>query len=158
MNGVAPVSIRPAYEDEAGALSALAVRSKAHWGYDAAFMAACRAELAVDRAVIADGRVFVAERDGDVAGFYRIDPLDDGDVDVGLFFVEPDAIGTGVGRALWIHLEAAARRLGAPRITIAADPDAAGFYEAMGARRTGEVASGSITGRLLPALELSLTG
>jgi hypothetical protein len=37
--------IRPAQADEVEALTALALRSKAHWGYDDAFMEACRAEL-----------------------------------------------------------------------------------------------------------------
>ena len=31
--------------DEADCLTALCMRSKAHWGYDAAFMHACREEL-----------------------------------------------------------------------------------------------------------------
>ncbi len=154
MTATLPVSIRHAREDEADALSALAVRSKAHWGYDDVFMAACRAELTVQPSIIAQGRVALAERAGSIAGFYQIDPLDDGCVDVGLFFVEPGAMGSGVGRTLWADLEAATRRLGARRITIAADPDAAGFYEAMGAQRTGEVPSFSIPGRMLPALEL----
>jgi hypothetical protein len=34
----------------------------------------------------------------------------------------------------------------------------AGLYEAMDAQRTGEVASGSIAGRMLPALERALSG
>ncbi len=156
MTRAASVSIRAAGEAEAAALSALAMRSKAHWGYDEAFMVQCRAELTVGPAPIADGRVAVAERIGRIVGFYQIDPAGNRALDVGLFFVEPDAIGTGVGRTLWAHLEAAARSLGARRITIAADPDAAGFYEAMGAVRKGEVPSFSIPGRMLPALELSL--
>jgi hypothetical protein len=41
------VRIRPARPDEAGAISALALRSKGHWGYDAAFLAACRENLTI---------------------------------------------------------------------------------------------------------------
>jgi hypothetical protein len=39
--------IRPAEPVDAAALSELALSSKAVWGYDAAFLAACRAELTV---------------------------------------------------------------------------------------------------------------
>jgi hypothetical protein len=39
--------IRAAHGGELEALSALAMRSKAHWGYSAAFMQACRDELTV---------------------------------------------------------------------------------------------------------------
>ena len=55
--------IRRARGREAAALSALAMRSKAHWGYDAAFMAACRAELTLTPEGIAARPVFVCEAD-----------------------------------------------------------------------------------------------
>jgi hypothetical protein len=44
------VEIRKARPDEAGELTELALRSKAHWGYDEAFMASCREELTVRKA------------------------------------------------------------------------------------------------------------
>ncbi len=40
-------TIRPARADEARELGEPAFRSKAHWGYGAAFMEACREDLAV---------------------------------------------------------------------------------------------------------------
>src|SRR5258705_216002 len=54
------VSIRTAQTGEGESLSALCVRSKAHWGYDAAFMAKSAAALCVSEADIAAGRVVVA--------------------------------------------------------------------------------------------------
>ena len=39
------MDIRPARPEEAGAISALALRSKGHWGYDPAFLEACREDL-----------------------------------------------------------------------------------------------------------------
>ena len=53
-----PVLIRPARAEECESLSELARRSKAVWGYDAAFMAACHEELAVQPARVAAGDVF----------------------------------------------------------------------------------------------------
>jgi GNAT superfamily N-acetyltransferase len=146
------VATRPGHGHEAGLLSDLALRSKGHWGYDQAFLDACREELTLTRADVRAKRAVVAERDGRVVGFYTLA----GDPPVASLdhlFVEPAAIGTGVGRYLWHHAVAAAQSLGFTRIQIEADPDAEAFYLAMGARRRGTVPSGSIPGRELPLLD-----
>lgn len=72
-------------------------------------------------------------------------------------FVEPDAIGRGVGRRLFEHATAAAASLGFGRLTIDADPNAEPFYVAMGATRIGATPSGSIPGRMLPLLAITIT-
>jgi GNAT superfamily N-acetyltransferase len=147
--------LRPGRKEEARLLSDLALRSKGHWGYDQAFPDACRAELTLTPEDILAHRVTVAERDGRVVGFYALagtppmGTLED-------LFVEPDHIGTGVGRALWNHAMVTAGTLGFERITLEADPGAEPFYLAMGARRCGSIPSGSIPGRLLPVLEIAI--
>ena len=59
-----------------------------------------------------------------------------GDVvpDVALMFVDPSAIGGGAGRTLFEKAVRVARRLGYRRMAILADPNAAPFYQRMGAR------------------------
>ena len=52
-----PATLRAARPEEAAAISALALRSKAHWGYDEAFLAACRAELTWTAAQCGSGDV-----------------------------------------------------------------------------------------------------
>ena len=71
-------------------------------------------------------------------------------------FVEPRLIRSGVGRALLAHAVAEARQLGAERLTIRTDPNAAGFYERNDAVRIGEAPSDAVPGRLLPLYELRL--
>jgi len=66
---VVDVALRPARADEAPALSELALRSKAHWGYDDAFLEACRAELTVRPEHVAASRVVVATSAARVVGF-----------------------------------------------------------------------------------------
>jgi GNAT superfamily N-acetyltransferase len=149
--------LRAARRDEARLLSELALRSKGHWGYDQAFLDACRAELTLAPEEVETRRVTVAECDGRVVGFYALA----GDPPAGILadlFVEPDHIGTGVGRALWEHAMAAARTLGFARLTLEADPGAEPFYPAMGAHRIGSVPSGSIPGRFIPLLEVPIVG
>lgn len=144
--------LRPARPGEAGLLTDLALRSKAHWGYDAAFMASCREELRIRPDDVVPRRLTVAERDGVVVGLYAIDggpPV----AELGQMFVDPGHIGCGVGSELWRHAVRAAAALGIRTLTVDADPFAEGFYLAMGAVRVGHVPSGSIPGRELPRLE-----
>ena len=147
------VTVRGARAGEAAALTALSVRSKAHWGYDDAFMRSSQASLTVGDADIAAGRVLVAERDRLVFGVARVEP----DGELGLLFVDPLALNRGVGRALFDAAAALARRLGARRMVIVADPNAAPFYERMGARFVSHAPSDAIPGRTLPLYEYDLT-
>src|SRR3954447_1071030 len=88
--------IRSARSGEASAITALVLRSKAHWGYDEAFMAAAAAELTVTEEDLSRADVLVAEReDGTLAGVAAVD----GTV-LELLFVDPDAMGRGLGGRL----------------------------------------------------------
>ena len=147
------VSVRSARVGESDSLTALCVRSKAHWGYDEAFMRRSAASLTVSEAEIVEGRVLVAERQGLVFGVARVEP----DGELGLMFVDPRTINRGVGRALFEAAVALARRLGAKRMAILADPNAAPFYERMGARFVSHAPSDAIPGRTLPLYEYDLT-
>jgi GNAT superfamily N-acetyltransferase len=147
--------IRPARPAEAAALTDLALRSKAYWGYESDFLARCRAALEVKTAALSANPHFVAERAGRRVGFYGFEPLPDG-VGLDYLFVEPDCVGQGVGSALWRHAVATAGRLGHPVLTVVADPNAAGFYRRMGAEPAGDVASDLEPGRLLPVFRLRL--
>ncbi|KND28808.1 GCN5 family acetyltransferase [Streptomyces europaeiscabiei] len=147
--------IRAGEAAEAAALTELALRSKDHWEYDAEFLAACREELTVRPADVAARRTAVAEEDGRILGFTTLDGEPPRGA-LGMMFVEPDAIGRGVGRRLFAHTMDEARRLGFTRLTIDADPNAEPFYRAMGAVRIGATPSGSIPGRELPLLEVAL--
>lgn len=145
------VRIRSARGDEAGILSALAYRSKAHWGYDRAFMASCREELTLFPPEIERRRVSVAEQDGRVLGMVTVEG-EPPEGAVGMMFVDPPAMGRGIGRLLFDKALAAARDAGFVRLTIDADPHAEPFYRAMGAVPAGTVLSGSVPGRVLPRL------
>lgn len=141
--------VRPARSGEEAALTELALRSKAHWGYDDAFLAACRDELTIRPEHIS--RIDVADLDGEVVGMVRLEAESVEDL-----FVEPESIGTGVGGVLFRHVVRRASAEGMARLRIDADPNAEGFYAAMGAVRIGESPSGSIPGRMLPQLEVAV--
>ena len=150
------VQVRSAKPGESRSLTALCVRSKAHWGYDSAFMKLSAAALSVNEDDIAAGRVLVAVDDADrVIGMACV--LQDSDTaDLDALFVDPPAIGSGAGRALFEAAVVLARRQGARRMTILADPNAAAFYERMGARYLRNAPSDAIPGRTLPFYEYDL--
>ena len=150
-------AIRAARPGEAAGLTALCLRSKAHWGYDAEFMQLCVPSLTVGEQSIAEGRVLVAiDGTGRTAGTVSVG-RDGDDAELALMFVEPAAMGGGTGRQLFEAAVALARELGYRRMTILADVNAAPFYERMGARFLRNEPSDAIPGRFLPFYEYDLT-
>lgn len=149
------IVLRPAHADEAPVLSALCLRSKAHWGYDAAFMRACVAELTLRPEDLTPDTLVVAEIDNALAGMAQVGPVG-ADADLMAMFIDPDYIGQNLGRVLFNWCVETARAMGAARLMIDADPQAAGFYTRMGAVQIGTTPSGSIPGRVLPLLEYPL--
>jgi GNAT superfamily N-acetyltransferase len=146
--------VRAALPSEAATLTALAIRSKAHWGYDAAFMERAAADLEITPEVIEGATAFVVESGTEVVGFYVL-AVADGLPMLRDLWVEPVAIGTGVGSRLWMHMLGQARRLGYPTVRIQSEPNAEGFYVKMGARRVGSVESSVVKGRMLPLMEIA---
>jgi GNAT superfamily N-acetyltransferase len=147
--------LRDARQNELPSLGGLCLRSKAVWGYDNAFMTACRTELTLRHDELRSTHIQLAEREAIVVGLAQI-KVTGTDADLLKLFVEPVLIRSGVGRLLFEWATAQARGLGALRMTIEADPGAAPFYERMGARHTGFAASRSIPGRTLPLLLIEL--
>ena len=151
-----PAVIRPAVAAEAPILTALAFRSKAYWGYDAAFMEACRQDLTTSADHIRTGLVYVFEEAGRIVGFYKLRLHEADEAELVDLFVEPDAIGHGYGKRLWRHAVGTARQLGARHMTFQSEPHAEGFYQAMGAERIGMSESTVFPGRMLPLMRFVL--
>src|SRR5262249_20676285 len=144
--------IRDAVPADCAPLSALAFASKAHWGYDDASMDACRDELTVRPDELARITVRIAVDGDDIVGFHGVD-----DHEVVWLFVRPDAMHRGIGARLFTDACDVARARGIADLRIEADPNAAGFYEHMGARFVGDVPSASIPGRALPLYSIDVS-
>lgn len=151
--------LRAARAEEAATLTALCTRSKRHWGYDDDFMARCAEALVVPDAAIARGDVRVAvDADGVPLGMAQLSLPFDGVIELDKLFVDPPAIGHRVGAALLRWAIAETRLRGVKRLVILADPNAAAFYEKMGARFLRMAPSDAIPGRELPFYEVDLRG
>lgn len=149
--GVSVIRLRNVLRNELSSLSGLCLRSKAHWGYDAEFLAACRTELTIEFHELLTTSLQVAERDATVVGLAQIKVMG-ANADLLKLFVEPAMLGAGIGRLLFEWATAKAHELGATRMMIEADPGAVPFYERMGALHVGSVPSQSIPDRSLPRL------
>jgi len=152
------IEIREADKKEAESLSSLAMRSKSYWGYSSEFMEACRQELLVTEEMIESDINYyaVAEDKGATVGFYSLSDLSESNIELGLLFVEPKHIGTGIGRILIEHAKNHAIACGGRTLHFQGDPNAEEFYKAIGATLTGKRESSSISGRFLPTFSISL--
>jgi GNAT superfamily N-acetyltransferase len=153
------IRIRPARAEEAERLTKLCIRSKAHWGYETEFMRQSANALTVTDAMIAQGRVLVAETQcGRLMGVASLEAMKtEGKFDLSLLFVEPSAIGTGIGRTLFEAAVGLVANDGGTSLSILADPFAAAFYQHLGAVKIGEAPSDAIPGRYLPLLEYTIS-
>lgn len=150
------VRLREAQLADLDGLSDLCLRSKAVWGYDAAFMAACRPELTMRPMDLERTELQIAEAEGQMLGMVQI-RVSAQEGQLLKLFVDPGHLRSGVGSRLLTWALARARQLGAVRLAVEADPGAEAFYRRHGAQRAGQVASGSIPGRMLPRLVFGLS-
>jgi GNAT superfamily N-acetyltransferase len=79
-----------------------------------------------------------------------------GDAELDHLWVDPPAIGRGVGKRLFLAVAERARRAGAARIVLNSDPYAEAFYLRLGAVRIGDHPVAEIPGRVLPRMAFSL--
>lgn len=151
-------TIRKAELADRDALTDLCMRSKQSNGYDDAFMAMCAEELAVRDSWILDNDFWLAETEtGAPVGCIRLSVDEDGVTgELETCFVDPDWQGRQVGRALFEIFRRRAQELNLTRIGLDADPFAEPFYGRMGFQTIGRTPSGSIPGRTLPRMELTL--
>lgn len=150
------IRIRPARAEECMDLTAICLRSKAHWDYNEVFMMACVPELTITPEMAEAGNVAVADSGETLRiGIACID-VDGDTAELHHFFVDPDHMGKGVGREMFAWAVDEARRQGATLLRIESDPGARPFYERMGASVVGEAPSGAIAERMLPLLAFDL--
>lgn len=138
------MTFRRARSDERELLDEMTLAGIRHWGHHEHFPDAYAG--LVEGLKAEDGPenhpVFVLEEDGRVVAFYEL--RDRGDqIELLRMFMRTDRIGHGYGRILWDHAVSQAT-LTHQRMLIMSDPEAIGFYAAMGAslERRQEISPG----------------
>jgi GNAT superfamily N-acetyltransferase len=133
------VSIRPARPDEQTKLESLQRRASLSNPGDSDAILANPDAIALPIEQITAGCVFVAERDGGVAGFAAVVPRPDGGAELDALFVEPHLWKQGIGRRLVDHMAEVARVRAASFLHVIGNPHAEGFYLSCGFSATGTV-------------------
>ena len=150
--------IRKATAFEYEELTAIAMASKAHWGYSQSFIQTCAHELVVTQDDLHNPLYvyWVILFDNEIAGYAALKPNNEEMIELDALFIKPSHMRKGAGSALFKHFLPLLKVSSYSCLTILSDPQAAMFYESMGASLVGEKASGSIANRFLPVYELSL--
>lgn len=149
-------SVSPACPEDAAVLTRVAHAAKSHWGYPDRWMTLWRGQLTIQAHDIAAQPAFVARAGDQLLGFCAVSRR--GDLaTLEHLWVLPEAMGCGVGRALFEQAAGFARQQGATALEVESDPHATGFYRRMGCQLVGETVY-DLDGqpRRLPLLRLAL--
>ncbi|MCF7688418.1 MAG: GNAT family N-acetyltransferase [Cephaloticoccus sp.] len=141
---------------DAETLSRIARSAKAHWGYPESWLQQWQVELTITPEAIKAHPTFIATDAGRIIGVCML-KLAESTASIEHMWVLPDAMGRGVGRALFVQAEIEARSSGAVNLCIISDPHAEEFYIRMGAKIVGHLpARMDQTERFLTLLEKPL--
>ena len=141
------------------ALTEIAHRAKAHWGYPDEWMRLWRDELTIPSAYLDRAVVNVARIATQPVAFYALIPLEERPQDWELehLWVSPASMGLGIGRVLVTHAIREVAGRGGRSMFILSDPHAESFYHGMGAHTIGR-REAFVAGheRWLPEMELTV--
>lgn len=141
---------------DAAALTRMAHEAKRHWGYPETWIARWKDVLTLTPEYIRANPTYCAIEAGAIVGFCAL-RLRGAEALVDHLWVAPASMGRGVGRSLFRRCEETAMEAGASILKIESDPNAEGFYRAMGASTVGRnPAPMDGRERFLPLLEKSL--
>ena len=150
------ISIRRVRPEEADQMTSITLAAKRHWGYPERWIDIWTPQLTFDAKYFKENESWAADLDGRPVGFYTLlDKQENAWLEN--LWVKPELIGKGIGKTLFLHAVDLARTRSCKLLQLEADPNAAGFYEKMGMRKTGERHS-EVDGqpRRLPLMEMEL--
>jgi GNAT superfamily N-acetyltransferase len=150
------ISIRRALPEDAVPLSQIALAAKRHWGYPERWIEVWKPQLTFGPEYFSQNESWLAELNSVPIAFYTLLERD-GIAWLENLWVSPDRIGQGIGKELFLHSLELSRQKGYKGLQLEADPNAQGFYEKMGMKKSGERVS-AIEGqpRILPIMEIQL--
>jgi len=149
--------ISRATPNQAKILTQIAFAAKRHWGYPERWIQIWSPILTISKELIKKYPTYFASVERKPVGFYAIS-IEKEKASLEHFWVLPEFMGQGIGKALFKHAIECCKESGAQTLEIESDPNAQGFYARLGAIKTGETVS-EVDGqpRILPVLEINLT-
>jgi len=159
------INIRRAKKDENNILTEISFASKHYWNYPEEYFEIWKGELTISESYIGENRVFVAEYNDIVIGYFSIIEVRE-DFWAGTVFVKqgfwlehifimPDYIKKGTGSKLIKFATKYCKENNIELLNIFSDPNAKGFYENIGAKYISEYES-SIANRTVSLYEYTI--
>ena len=147
------ITFKDAQPEHGELLSDIAIESKGYWGYSRHQLDIWRKDLRIESSYIVANTVKLVVVEDNIVGFFALLQGETNYLDH--LWLLPDYAGQGLGREVFNEILHRCQVLDIARFTIVSDPDAAGFYLHLGAKRIGEVFS-KPQNRQLPLLEYVL--
>ena len=148
------VEIRNAKPGEAAKLTALARKAKSHWPYQDELLSRMLDALEISSTSVRRGIFIVAEEQQRLIGVAGVEHTEHG-WELEHLWIDPAEMGKGLGRRLLSEILDQCLTRGLSELTFTSDPHAEGFYERMGANKTGVRASTVIPGRELTVFSIT---
>jgi GNAT superfamily N-acetyltransferase len=144
------------HPEHADTLTRIAIASKRHWGYPERWIEIWTPKLTITPEYILANETWLVSINDEPVGFYSLKQAN-GTLWLAHLWLLPAFIGQGLGAFLFRHALTRSRKQGASMLKIESDPNAASFYQKMGAQKVGERRD-EVDGqpRVLPVLQVNL--
>ena len=146
--------ITKATPSDTDAMTELIIASKQHWGYPDEWIQLWMNELTITPEKLDERDFYLGKNREEIIFIYAISSLGGDEYELEDCWVAPSHIGQGFGHLLFDDLKSRLIVLGCSRLLIISDPNAAGFYNKMGAFKIGEKPT-KIEGRNFPVFEFT---
>lgn len=118
-------------------INRIIIAAKRHWNYPEAWIQQWLPDLKVDDSTLQERAFWLLKNNGETLALASCATLGNGAYELEDCWVDPEHMGVGAGKKLLEFVFAHLTGLSARELLIAADPNATGFYEKMGAQACG---------------------
>ncbi|MBB6523248.1 GNAT family N-acetyltransferase [Pseudoteredinibacter isoporae] len=118
-------------------INRIVIAAKRHWGYPEEWIQQWLPDLTVNESVLEERPFWLLKSEGSTLAVASCASLGEGLYELEDCWVDPACMGLGAGKKLLEFVLSHLQELSAKELLIAADPNATGFYEKMGAEACG---------------------
>ncbi|KTD64035.1 GNAT family N-acetyltransferase [Legionella spiritensis] len=130
-------------------------QSKNYWGYSPTFMMDFMNKWGVTLSFFETCEIILAEENNTLLGLFAFKINEDNKPELDLFFINAKKIQQGLGKLVWQQAIEYAKNKGWHEFLLISDPNAEGFYRAMGAEVIDTYES--FPGRFVPIMQIKIS-
>jgi|SRR5690554_1431139 len=123
----------PATAEDAEELSAVAIRSKRHWGYSKEAMELWNQNLTITEDFLNSHTVIKATLEGEIVGFFALEDIQSV-TRIAQYWIDTPYMRKGYGTVMYNYLRDYLRQRNVEKVTLVLDPNGMSFFENKGAK------------------------